>query len=125
MTALTKPDSIAIEASGGKTECASFQYDLSTKAGTDCVGHMLRAAMDAKPTATVLSEDGTGAYDHVHRSAMLGRLLRVPAARALLPFVSLSYAQPSQFSWYDDEGERRTETQAEGGEQGDLGRTTQ
>ena len=50
---------------------------------------------------------------------MLGRLLRMPAARALLPFVRLSYAQPSQYSWYDEDGVRRTVTQAEGGEQGD------
>ena len=42
---------------------------------------------------------------------MLGRLLRMPAARAL--------AQPSQYSWYDEDGVRRTVTQAEGGEQGD------
>ena len=28
-------------------ECAPFQYALSTRAGTDCVGHMLRAATDA------------------------------------------------------------------------------
>ena len=33
-----------------ETECAPFQYALSTRAGTDCVGHMLRAATDAKPT---------------------------------------------------------------------------
>ena len=50
---------------------------------------------------------------------MLGRLLRMPAAGALLPFVRLSYAQTSQYSWYDEDGVRRTVTQAEGGEQGD------
>ena len=27
-----------------EAECAPFQYALSTRAGTDCVGHMLRAA---------------------------------------------------------------------------------
>ena len=138
MTALTKPDGgVRSIATGGslrrlvartlakqfskvfETECAPFQYALSTRAGTDCVGHMLRAATDAKPTATILSVDGIGAFDHVHRSAMLGRLLCMPAARALLPFVRLSYAQPSQYSWYDEDGVRRTVTQAEGGEQGD------
>ena len=46
-------------------ECAPFQYALSTRAGTDCVGHLLRAATDASPTATVLSVDGIGAFDHV------------------------------------------------------------
>ena len=54
-----------------KKECAPFQYALSTRAGTDCVGHLLRAATDANPRATVLSVDGIGAYDHVLRAAML------------------------------------------------------
>ena len=45
-------------------ECAPFQYALSTRAGTDCVGHMLCAA-DLDSQATMLSVDGIGAYDHV------------------------------------------------------------
>ena len=32
---------------------------------------------------------------------------------------TLSYAQPSTYSWFNDEGERKVVTQAEGGEQGD------
>ena len=48
-----------------RLECAPFQYALSTRAGTDCVGHMLWAATDANPNLTVLSIDGIGAYDHV------------------------------------------------------------
>ena len=92
---------------------------FETRAGTDCVGHMLRAATDARPTATILSVDGIGAYDHVHRATMLSRLHQMPGARAILPFVRLSYAQPSNYAWYHDEGERRIVTQAEGGEQGD------
>ena len=62
---------------------------------------------DARPTATV------------HMATMLSRLHQMPGARAILPFVRLSYAQPSTYAWYDDEGERRIVTQAEGGEQGD------
>ncbi len=82
-----------------ETKCAPFQHALSTRAGTDNVGHMLRAATDAKPTGTILSVDKIGAYDHVHRSAMLVRLLRMPAGRALLLFVR-SYVRPSQYLWY-------------------------
>ena len=93
-------------------ECSPFQYALSTRVGTDCVGHLLRAV-------TVLSVDGIGAYDHVLRAAMLGRLECMPRASAILPFVRLSYAQPSTYSWFDEEGERKVVTQAEGGEQGD------
>ena len=100
-------------------ECAPFQYALSTRAGTDCVGHMLRAATDRDPSATVFRMDGIGAYDHVLRAAMLQRLEQMPVARSLLPFVRLSYATPSRYSWWDDNGERHVVTQAEGGEQGD------
>ena len=102
-----------------ETECAPFQYALSTRAGTDCVGHMLRAATDSDAAATVLSVDGIGAYDHVSRSAMLERLSRMPKARAILPFVRLSYGQPSTYSWWDQNGVKRAVSQAEGGEQGD------
>ena len=100
-------------------ECGPFQYALSTRAGTDCVGHMLRAATDSDAAATVLSVDGIGAYDHVSRSAMLERLIRMPKARAILLFVRLSYGQPSTYSWWDQNGVKRAVSQAEGGEQGD------
>ena len=80
---------------------------------------MLRAATDHDPTATVLKVDGIGAYDHVFRSAMLVWLSRMRGARALLPCVRLPYATPSIYVWFDNQGERRTVTQAEGGEQGD------
>ena len=102
-----------------ESECAPFQYALSTRAGTDCIGHMVRAATDNDPSLTLLSVDGIGAYDHIFRSSMLGRLLEMPRARALLPFVRMSYAQPSQYSWVDEEGRHRIINQAEGGEQGD------
>ena len=37
----------------------------------------------------------------------------------MLLFVRLSYASPSTYSRWDDEGQRRTIVQAEGGEQGE------
>ena len=43
----------------------------------------------------------------------------MPAARSLLLFVRMSYAQPSSYQWIDAGGEARSVTQAEGGEQGD------
>ena len=102
-----------------EAECAPFQYALSTRAGTDCVGYLLRSTTDANPNAIILTVDGIGAYDHVLRSAMLERLAAMPAARSLLPFVRMSYAQQSCYQWFDDAGESREVTQAEGGEQGD------
>ena len=96
-------------------ECAPFQYALSTRTGTDCVGHVIRAATDRDGSATILSVDGIGAYDHVLRAAMLEMLEKMPGAQN----VRLSYATPSKYSWWDDDGQKRTVTQAEGGEQGD------
>ena len=99
--------------------CRPYQYALSTRAGTECVAHMFRAATDADARATALSVDGIGAYDHVLRSAMLGKLARLPKASEILPFVRLSYAQPSEYVWEDDEGTTHRVPQGEGGEQGD------
>jgi hypothetical protein len=106
---------------GGRIEeaCAPFQFALSTRAGTDCVGHVVRAITDADPSATLLSIDGVGAYDHVLRDEMLRGLQRTPQARDMLPFVRLAYARPSKYAWYDDDGNCRFIEQAEGGEQGD------
>ena len=64
--------------------CSPFQFALSTRAGVDCVGHAVRVATEADAEATVLSIDGIGAYDHVHRSAMLNKLLEIPG----LPLVT-------------------------------------
>ena len=82
--------------SSAKT-CAPFQFALSTRAGVDCVGHAVRVATDANPEATVMSIDGIAAYDHVHRSAKMGKLLRVPGLQCLLPFVRATYGSgPTQ-----------------------------
>ena len=67
MTALQKKDG------GGRVHVA-----LSTRAGTDCVGHAVRVMIDAETNATVLSIDGIVAYDHVLRSAMMSKLYTVP-----------------------------------------------
>ena len=98
--------------------CAPLQFALSTRAGTDCVGPVIRALTDANPTATVLSVDGIGAYDHVFRGAMLSKLLSEPALHGLLPFVRAMYS-PSHYTWRDDSGNLHDIVQCEGGEQGD------
>ena len=98
--------------------CAPFQFALSTRAGTDCVGHAIRALTDANPSTTILSIDGIGAYDHVYRSAFFQKLLNVPL-QGLLPFVRATYADPTSYAWVDEAGEVHHIVQAEGGEQGD------
>ena len=89
-------------------DCAPFQYVLSTRAGADCVGHLLRAATDATPRATVLRVDAIGAYDDVLCVAMLSRLEQMPEAKPLIPFEILSYSEPSTYDCFDDKGHWRT-----------------
>ena len=74
--------------------CAPFQFALSSRAGTDCVGHAIRVMTDLDARATVLSVDRVGAYDHVLRSSMLEKLMEVHRLRPLIPFVRSTYAQP-------------------------------
>ena len=79
-------------------ECAPFQYALSTRVGTGCVGHMLRAATDNDHRASILKVDGIEAYDNISRSTMLTRLVQMPRARFFAPFVKMSYIAPSNLS---------------------------
>ena len=68
---------------------------------------------------TVTSIDGVGAYDHVHRSAMLAKLLEIPELQGPLKFARFACAETTTYVWEDDEGVRHHIRQGEGGEQGD------
>ena len=57
------------------------QFALSTRACTDCVGHAIWAV------------DGIGAYDHVHRNAMLAKLHEVPSLQGLLPIPRVTFGK--------------------------------
>ena len=83
------------------------------------MGHVVRVLTDENPMATVLSIDGTGAYDHVHRSAMLKKVHSVPGLRGMLHFVRETYAEPTTYMWRDQAGMPHRIVQAEGSEQGD------
>ena len=95
--------------------CSPFQFALSTRAGTDCVGHAVRLMTDAD----ALSIDGIGAYDHVLRSAMMEKVHSVPYLGGLLPFVRTTYVRPTSYVLEDGDGVKHQIHQAEGGEQGD------
>ena len=56
---------------------APFQYALSTKAGCECVAHIMQTLTDQDAGATVVSIDGVGAYDLISRRAVLEGLLRM------------------------------------------------
>ena len=103
----------------GSCVCPIPVRPLSTRAGTDCVGHTIRAMTDADPECTVLSIDCVGAYDHVLRSSFLTKLHQAPSLQAPLPFVRSTYARTTTYMWEDDAGVRHQIKQAEGGEQGD------
>ena len=79
-----------------------FDEAWSTRAGTDSLAAMLRAATELDPEATIVSLDGRSAYDSVSRAAILGKLKDV--APQLLPFVRSLYARVSTYLWWDDGG---------------------
>ena len=98
---------------------APFQYALSTKAGCECVAHILQCVTDEDPEATVISIDGVGAYDLISRNAMLEGLLKMENGDQILPFVRCFYGSPSTYLWEDEMGVTQNIQQGEGGEQGD------
>ena len=94
-----------------------FQFALQTRAGTDSLAAMLRAAVELDPQATVISLDGRSAYDTISRATIPAKLRgTVPA---LVPFARAMYARTSTYLWWDDEGRVHEIAQAEGVEQGD------
>ena len=99
--------------------CSPFQYALSTRAGTECLARLLRAATEADNEATVLSVDGVGAFDHVSQASVFSQLASHERLAPLLPYVRQFYGQASQYLWYDDNGAAHVVQQGEGGEQGD------
>ena len=52
-------------------------HALSTKAGCECVSHVVQALTEADPETTVVSIDGVTAFDLMSREAMLEGLMRV------------------------------------------------
>ena len=98
---------------------APFQYALSTRAGCECVSHVVQALCEANPNTTIVSVDGVSAYDTISREAMMRGLLDMEGGETVLPFVRQFYGRVSQYLWEDDAGVTHTILQGEGGEQGD------
>ena len=93
-----------------------FQHALSSRAGCECISHVLQALSELDADATVTSIDGISAYDTTSRRAMLQGLERMPGGVAVSPFVRLFYSSPSEYLWEDDGGEVHSIHQGEGGE---------
>ena len=91
---------------------------LSTRAGSECIAHVIQGLTELKPEATVLSIDGISAYDQISRAAMMDGLFSLCGGEAV-PFVRLFHGSPSTYMWEDAEGVEHLIPQGEGGEQGD------
>ena len=96
-----------------------FQYALSTRAGTECVAHVIQALTDLNESTTILSIDGVGAYDNISRNAMFRGVAEMVDGDKLIPFIRQFYSNPSKFFWEDEVGNVHHIHQGEGGEQGD------
>ena len=97
---------------------APYQYVLSTRAGSECIAHVIQGLTELNPEATVLSIDGISAHDQISRAAMMDGLFSLCGGEAV-PFVRLFYGSPSTYMWEDAEGVEHLIPQGEGGEQGD------
>ena len=95
-----------------------FQFALQARAGTDALAAHVRAALETRPGAVLVSLDGRSAYDSMSRAAFLGKLREV--APELLLFVRFFYGSPCTYCWWDAAGRCRDVCQGEGCEQGDA-----
>ena len=98
---------------------APFQHALTTKAGCECVAHILQTITDKDERATIVSIDGVGACDLISRNSMMEGLLRMEDGDQVLPFVRCFCGSPSTNLWEDELGKPQDIPQGEGGEQGD------
>ena len=79
--------------------CAPFQFALSTRAGTDCVGHATTVLTNAESAQHCLST----AWERTTTSsgAVFTKLHQVRGLRVLLPLVRSINAQPTMCVWTD------------------------
>ena len=75
-----------IEHAAVERATSPFQYALTTRAGVECVAHVVHTLTDLDPGATVLSVDGVGAFDLTSRGAMLQGLRGVEGGEAAPTF---------------------------------------
>ena len=73
--------------SEGDVEKASkpFQFALCTRAGCECVSHVLQTLSELDENTTLLSVDGVGAFDLISGKAMMEGLLDIPNLDKLIP----------------------------------------
>ena len=70
--------STAVSAATAPHQCA-----LSTRAGCECIAHVLQGLTEMDPRATVTSIDGVSAFDLISRGVMMSGVLQVDGAARL------------------------------------------
>ena len=95
----------------------SFQFAMQFRAGTNALVLSVRAALDTRENAVIVSLDGRSAYDSISRASFLAKLREV--APQLLPFARLFYGQAFAYCWWDAASNLQEIRQGEGYEQGD------
>ena len=85
-----------------ETATAPFQYALSTRAGSECVAHVIQGLCEVNPDSTVMSIDGLSAYDQISRAAMMDGLYS--PLRRQGHSVRVDVGSPSKYIWEDGEG---------------------
>ena len=83
---------------------APYQYALTTRAGCECIAHILQGLTEFHPELTITSIDDIGAFDTISRESMMRGLLDVEGGGVALPFIRMFYGSPSEYLWEDDEG---------------------
>ena len=81
---------------------ALFQYALSTRAGCECVAHVIQGLCEMNPTATITSIDGLSAYDSTSRPCSKAFLTLMREAECCR--LRLFYGIPSSSLWENDSG---------------------
>ena len=97
---------------------APWQHAVTTRAGCECVVHLLQHSTDGDANTTIISVDGTGAFDLVSRNAMLRGWMGIEDGGKVLPFVRTFYGQLSNFIWEDEVGDVHDILQGEGASKG-------
>ena len=89
---------------GPQAETAThpFQHASSTRAGTECVAHVLQALTSLDREATTLSINGVGAYDTIGRRVLMRGVAAIVDGDKLIPFARQFYSSPFTFSWEDE-----------------------
>ena len=93
-----------------KAATSPHQHVLATRAGCECIAHVLQGLCDLNPETTVTSIDGVSACYLISQRTV-----------AVLPYFSCACSMvPSEYLWEDDSGVTHSIPQGEGGEQGDA-----